>query len=81
MLEENTNTTQPLNGTNKNSIPSEISNKLQPARGPMVSASTLGRVLPWPCKLVLQPSYQVHGVRKSCREDTQSTKKRVNWNH
>jgi len=28
----------------------------------------LGWVLPRPSKLVLQPSYQAHGVWKSCRE-------------
>ena len=28
----------------------------------------LGRVLPRPCKLILQPSYQGRGVRESCRE-------------
>jgi len=33
-----------------------------------------GRVLTRPCKLALQPSYQVHGMRKSCREPTQNTK-------
>ena len=50
----------------------------RPARGLVGSASasvlvgrefsTLGRVLPRPYKLVLQPSCQAHGVRKSCRE-------------
>ena len=47
---------------------------LSPVRGLVVSASP-GRVLPRPCKLVLQPSYQTHGVRKSCRELTQNNKK------
>jgi len=41
-----------------------------PARGLVVSASAW--VLPRPCKLVLQPSYQAHSVRKSCRELTQN---------
>ena len=40
----------------------------------------LGRVLPRPCKLVLQPSYQTHGVRKSCRELTQINNKKNKWN-
>ena len=61
---------------------------VRPARGLVVSASagrsessTLGRVLPRPYKLVLQPSYREHGVRKSCREHTQNTKtNRVNTN-
>jgi len=34
----------------------------------------LGRVLPRPCKLILQPSYQGRGVRESCREHNQNTK-------
>ena len=41
----------------------------------------LGRVLPRPCKLVLQPSYQAHGVRISCREHDRNTKtKRAKMN-
>jgi len=39
-----------------------------------IHASTLARVLPRPYKLVLQPSYQAHGVRRSCREHTLNTK-------
>jgi len=31
-------------------------------------------VLPRPCKLVLRPSHQAHGVRKSCRELTPNIK-------
>ena len=46
-----------------------------PARGLVVSASAW--VLPRPCKLVLQPSYQAHGVRKSCRELTQNNNKKT----
>jgi len=55
-----------------------FSSLFRPARGLVGSASasvlvgrefsTLGRVLPRPYKLVLQPSCQAHGVRKSCRE-------------
>ena len=37
--------------------------------------STLGRVLPRSCKLVLQPSYQAHRLRKSCREHTRRQNK------
>jgi len=58
----------------------EIENS-RPARGLVVSAPAsvlvgreFGRVLPRPCKLVLQPSYKAHGMRKSCREHTQNTK-------
>jgi len=54
-----------------------------PARGLVVSASVsvlvgreFDRLLPRPCKLVLQPSYQTHGVRKSCRELTQNDNKK-----
>ena len=57
-----------------------------PARGLVVSASVsvlvgreFDRLLPRPCKLVLQPSYQTHGVRKSCRELTQNDNKKNKW--
>jgi len=38
------------------------------------------RVLPRPCKVVLQPSFQMHGVRKNCRELTQNNNKINQWN-
>jgi len=59
----------------------------RPTRGLVVRASAsvlvrrefnsrpdLTKTLPRPCKLVLQPYYQAHGVQKSCREHNQNTK-------
>ena len=51
------------------------------ASGSVLVVREFGRVLPRPCKLVVQPSYRAHSMRKSCREHTQNTKQnRVKWN-
>ena len=74
-------------GPRKSKIDQSSSRKAVPCNDAWAYASVLlGREfdprlgLIRPCKLVLQPSCQTHGVRKSCREHTQNTRtSRTKW--